>query len=65
MARDIVSRGLDESLAYARAQRVGRAIVVGGPRERAGELLLIDLAAGRERTMNVDAALEHPERLDG
>ena len=65
VARDIVTRGLDESLAYARAQRVRRVVVVGGPRARAGELLLIDLATGRERTANVDDVLEHPERLDG
>ncbi len=34
VARDIVSRGLDESLAYARAQRVRRVLVVGSPRTR-------------------------------
>jgi len=64
VARDIVTRGLDESLAYARAQRVGRALVVGGPRVRAGELLVVDVATGHERTAKIDDMLEHPERLD-
>jgi len=64
VARDIVTRGLEESLAYARAQRVRRALVVGGPRVPAGELLVIDVASGRERAAKIDAMLEHPERLD-
>jgi ATP phosphoribosyltransferase regulatory subunit len=64
VARDIVTRGLEESLAYARAQRVRRALVVGGPRVPAGELLVIDVASGRERAAKIDAMLEHPEQLD-
>src|SRR2546428_12677249 len=64
VARDIVTRGLDESLAYARAQRVRRALVVGGPRVPAGEVLVIDVATGRERSPRVDAMLDHPQRLD-
>ena len=64
VARDIVTRGLDESLAYARAQRVRRALVVGGPRVQAGELLMVEVATGRERTVRIEDMLEHPERLD-
>jgi len=64
VARDIVTRGLEESLAYARAQRVARALVVGSPRTAAGELLVIDIATGRERTFTIGDILERPERLD-
>lgn len=65
VARDIVTRGLEESLAYARAQRVGRVIVVGGPGTRPGEALVMDLAAGTERAFPVREILEAPERVLG
>jgi len=65
VARDIVSRGLEESLAYARAQRVRRALVVGSPRTRAGEALVVDLATGSERTAAVPDILAAPERVLG
>lgn len=63
VARDIVSRGLEESLAYARAQRVARVLVVGSERTRPGQMLVIDLQAGTEQTVEVRAALESPEGL--
>ncbi|MBI3635683.1 MAG: ATP phosphoribosyltransferase regulatory subunit [Candidatus Rokubacteria bacterium] len=63
VARDIMSRGLDESLAYARAQRMGRALVVGSPKTRAGEVLVVDLEDGTERTLPVAAVLENPGAL--
>ncbi|MBI4638693.1 MAG: ATP phosphoribosyltransferase regulatory subunit [Candidatus Rokubacteria bacterium] len=62
VARDIVTRGLPESLAYARAQRVRHALVVGSPRTRAGELLAVDLLDGGERTLAVGDVLEGPAR---
>jgi ATP phosphoribosyltransferase regulatory subunit len=65
VARDIVSRGLPESLAYARAQRVGRVLVVGGPRTPAGQVQVLDLAAGTERALSVREILDAPERLLG
>jgi ATP phosphoribosyltransferase regulatory subunit len=65
VARDIVTRGLDESLAYARAQRAERVIVVGSPRTRAGEALVIDVAAATERVVTIDDALTSPERVLG
>ncbi|HEV8643896.1 MAG TPA: ATP phosphoribosyltransferase regulatory subunit [Methylomirabilota bacterium] len=65
VARDIVSRGLEESLACARAQRVARALIVGGPRTRAGEMLVVDLATGTERTLEIRTALDAPEQLRG
>jgi ATP phosphoribosyltransferase regulatory subunit len=62
VARDIVSRGLDESIAYARAQRVRRALVVGSPRTEAGELLVMDLRDGGERTAAVAEVLADPAK---
>jgi ATP phosphoribosyltransferase regulatory subunit len=62
VARDIVTRGLDDSLAYARAQRVRRALVVGSPRTRAGHLLDLELASGRERELDVSEVLGEPGR---
>jgi ATP phosphoribosyltransferase regulatory subunit len=62
VARDIVTRGLDDSLAYARAQRVRRVLVVGSPRTRAGGLLDLELASGRERELDVSEVLGEPGR---
>ena len=62
VARDIVSRVLAESLAYARAHRVRHALVVGSERTTTGEVLAIDLVAGTERVLPVSAVLEAPER---
>src|SRR5207247_2126967 len=60
VARDIISRGLDESVEYARAQRVRHVLVVGSPRTAAGELLSVDLKQGGERTLAVADVLEDP-----
>jgi ATP phosphoribosyltransferase regulatory subunit len=62
VARDIVSRGLAESLAYARAHRVRHVLVVGGERTTAGDVLAIDLASGSERVLSVATVLATPER---
>ncbi len=61
VARDIISRGLEDSLAYARAQRVRHVLVVGSPRTGEGQLLALDLAGGGERMLGVRDVLEHPE----
>jgi ATP phosphoribosyltransferase regulatory subunit len=65
VARDIISRGLEESVAYARAQRVRQVLVVGSPRTGPDELLAIDLAGGGERALSVREVLDHPERILG
>jgi len=65
VARDIVSRPLEESLAYARAQRVRRVLVVGSPRTGSDQLLAIDLADGAERTFAVADVLADPVRYLG
>jgi ATP phosphoribosyltransferase regulatory subunit len=62
VARDIVSRGLEDSIAYARAQRVRHVLVVGSPRTGPDQLLALDLAGGGERTLAVREVLDHPER---
>ncbi len=62
VARDIVSRGLDESLAYARTHRMGHVLVVGSERTASGEVLVIDLAGSTERVLPVASVLEAPER---
>lgn len=62
VARDIMTRGLDESLAYARAQRARHVLVVGSPRTQAGDVLALDLARGGERTLSVADVLAAPER---
>jgi ATP phosphoribosyltransferase regulatory subunit len=62
VARDIISRGLEDSLAYARAQRVRHVLVVGSSRTAADQLLALDLAAAGERTLGVREVLERPER---
>jgi ATP phosphoribosyltransferase regulatory subunit len=65
VARDIISRGLEESITYARAQRVRRVLVVGSPRTGAGEMLIIDLSTGGERTAEVGDVLARPHRYFG
>ena len=62
VARDIISRGLEDSLAYARAQRVRHVLVVGSPRTAADQLLALDVAGGGERTLDVRDVLQRPER---
>jgi ATP phosphoribosyltransferase regulatory subunit len=63
VARDIISRGLDESLAYARTQRVRCALVVGSPRTPADQLWAVDLQDGSERALAVGEVLAAPERF--
>jgi ATP phosphoribosyltransferase regulatory subunit len=62
VARDILTRELDASLAYARAQRARYVLVVGSPRTAPDQLLAIDLAGGGERALPVREVLEQPER---
>jgi ATP phosphoribosyltransferase regulatory subunit len=62
VARDIISRGLDESVEYARAQRVRHVLVVGSPRTGAAEMLALDLKRGGERTLAVADVLADPAK---
>jgi ATP phosphoribosyltransferase regulatory subunit len=65
VARDIISRGLEESVDYARAQRVRHVLVVGSPRTEAGELLVLDLKQGGERKVPVADVLSDPVKYLG
>ena len=65
VARDIISRGLDESIAYARAQRVRHVLVVGSPRSEASEVLVLDLKQGGERKLPVGEVLVDPVKYFG
>ncbi len=60
VARDIITRGLPESLAYARGQRVRWALVIGGPKTAAEEVLAIELATGAELKIRTADLLEAP-----
>jgi hypothetical protein len=63
VARDIVSRGLPESLACARSQRAARVLVIGSARTREGEALVVDLAHDTERIVGIAELLEQPARV--
>jgi ATP phosphoribosyltransferase regulatory subunit len=65
VARDIISRGLEESIDYARAQRVRHVLVVGSPRSEADELLVLDLKQGGERKVPVADVLADPVKSFG
>ncbi|HLC40394.1 MAG TPA: ATP phosphoribosyltransferase regulatory subunit [Methylomirabilota bacterium] len=62
VARDIITRGLEESIAYARDIRVRRVIVIGSPKTKATDLLVLDLQEGRESVHPVAKLLKQPEQ---
>jgi ATP phosphoribosyltransferase regulatory subunit len=62
VARDIITRGLEESIAYARASRARRVLVVGRPDIAPGQLRAIELGDGTARDLSIAAVLEAPER---
>jgi ATP phosphoribosyltransferase regulatory subunit len=63
VARDIISRALEESLAYARTQRVRHVLVVGSARTPTDQLLAVDFQDGSERALAVGEVLAAPERF--
>ena len=62
VARDIITRGLAESLAYARGQRARWVLVIGGPKTTGEDVLAIELATGAERKIRAAELLEQPAR---
>jgi len=63
VARDIISRPLPESLAYARQQRARWALVIGDPDEAdADRVRVLDLAGGGARAVPPAELLDHPAR---
>lgn len=74
VARDIISRPLAESLAYARGQRAAWALVIGAPGADLERIAVVDLRPGAEtaveRTVGLpellaDPRLHFPEMGDG
>jgi len=63
VSRDIVTRALPDSLAYARSQRAARVVVIGSSRTREGEALVLDLVKETERTVEIRRMLERPEQV--
>ncbi len=61
VARDIITRGLEDSIQYAREQRARCVLVLGSQRTKAGEVLVLDLDGGTSLTLAVSALLERPE----
>jgi ATP phosphoribosyltransferase regulatory subunit len=65
VARDIISRPLPESLAYARQQRVRWTLVIGAPGTPEGEtdrVRVLDLERGDERVVELARLLADPAR---
>ncbi|HEX7214999.1 MAG TPA: ATP phosphoribosyltransferase regulatory subunit [Methylomirabilota bacterium] len=65
VARDIISRPLAESLAYARGQRAHWALVIGGSGADPDRIRVIDLQAGgdaTERTVGLGELLADPRQ---
>ncbi|HET9924266.1 MAG TPA: ATP phosphoribosyltransferase regulatory subunit [Methylomirabilota bacterium] len=64
VARDIISRPLAESLAYARGQHAGSALIIGGDGADPDRVVVVDLRAGaeasRERTVGLSELLADP-----
>jgi ATP phosphoribosyltransferase regulatory subunit len=65
VARDIISRPLEESLVYARQQRVHWALIIGGPGVAdvdEDRVRVLDLLTGGEQTLAVGDLLADPRR---
>ncbi len=63
VARDIMSRPLAESLAYARDIRAGRALVIDAGSVARGEVRVLDPLTGGEETCALDELMAAPARV--
>jgi ATP phosphoribosyltransferase regulatory subunit len=63
VCRDIMSRPLSESLAYAREIRAGRALVIDAPGLSRGQVRLLDPASGREEAIPLRDLMDAPTRV--
>jgi ATP phosphoribosyltransferase regulatory subunit len=63
VARDIMSRPLEESLAYARDIRAARAVVIDDAGLRRGEVRVVDPASGQEIAWALDMLMAAPSRV--
>jgi len=62
VARDILSRPLDESLAYARDIRAGRAVVIEPAGLARGEVRVVDPVTGHDATCSLAGLMAAPGR---
>ncbi len=62
VARDILSRPVEESLAYARQQRAGRALVIGESGAPAGQVRVVSLDGSGEGWVSIAEILADPAR---
>ena len=62
VARDIIGRGLEDSLAHARQQRAHWALVIGAAGGDPDQVRVLDLETGVERIQAVSGLLAEPER---
>jgi ATP phosphoribosyltransferase regulatory subunit len=63
VARDILSRPLEESLAYARDIRAARAVVIDEAGLRRGEVRVIDPTSGQEAPCTLATLMAAPSRV--
>jgi ATP phosphoribosyltransferase regulatory subunit len=63
VARDIMSRPLADSLAYAREIRAARALIIDGAGLARGEVRIVDVTSGREEPYPLDELLAAPARV--
>ncbi len=63
VARDIMTRPLEESLAYAREIRAARAVVIDAAGLARGEVRVLDLATGREEAYPLRELMAAPARI--
>ena len=62
VARDIISRGIEDSIAHARQQRARWVLVIGGGGTEPDEVRVVDLSVDEERTRAVTDLLADPAR---
>ena len=62
VARDIISRGIEDSIAHARQQRARWVLVIGGGGTEPDEVRVVDLSVDEERTRAVADLLADPAR---
>jgi histidyl-tRNA synthetase len=63
VARDIMSRPLAESLAYARDIRATRAVIIDHTGLARGEVRVVDPASGQEATCPLPSLMAEPSRV--
>ena len=60
---DVLTPHVNVVVRYQGGNNAGHTVVVGSPKTRDGEVLVVDLKDGSERTLPVAAVLENPGAL--